>query len=152
MDIEVGRTLLIARNLSDREWAQLVAELRNTFQARGRVTEQVDLREWSNGNLHVAVEPVEQGYRLRLGTVKGDATGINALGITGLVAGATAAISLGAAGELAQALMVPAIFGAGGVAAFLTNWIRLPRWRQQREKQFEYITTKVKAMMARNDE
>src|SRR5690606_32585653 len=92
MPIEVGRIARLQRNLTDDEWDRLVAALRSTFGARGKVHVQGGLREWSNGNLRAAVEPAEDGgYRLRLGTLKGDAAGINALGLAGIATGAIAA-------------------------------------------------------------
>ena len=77
MPIAVGRLVPLPRPLTDHEWDQLVAELRTTFQARGKVSSQGSLREWTNGNLHAMVEPGETGYRLRLGTLKSDAIGWN---------------------------------------------------------------------------
>lgn len=70
MPIEVGHTVPLPRPLTDLEWAQLVTALRTTFKAKGKIDVQGNIREWSNGNLHAVVEPVESGYRLRLGTLK----------------------------------------------------------------------------------
>ncbi|HEY0670688.1 MAG TPA: hypothetical protein VGD27_00410 [Longimicrobiales bacterium] len=148
MPIEVGHNVPLPRALTDHEWAQLVAELRRTFHATGKVTELGDLRQWSNGNLHICVEPTEQAYRLRMSTVKGDANGINALGVTGIVASVVSAASLLFSGEPQGALIVPTIFGAGGAAAFLTNMLRLPRWRSLRSRQMDQLARNVQAMMA----
>ncbi|CAN5827239.1 hypothetical protein BH23GEM5_BH23GEM5_23600 [soil metagenome] len=82
MPIEVARTVPLRRALTDHEWDQLVAELRATFRARGRVMVQGGLREWANGNLHACVEPTDDGYRLRLGTIKGNAAGRGRNGYT----------------------------------------------------------------------
>jgi hypothetical protein len=139
MPIEVGRTVPLARAPTDREWEQIVAELRSTFRAKGRVTRQGDLREWSNGNLHACVEPAARGYRLRLGTLKGNAPGVNALGATGMAAGAVLFASMVLSGEVQGAIILPTLLGASGVAAFLTNLLRLPRWAEQRTKQMEHI-------------
>jgi hypothetical protein len=147
MPIEVGRTVALPRDLTDQEWDQLVAELRATFGARGTVSVQGRLKAWSNGNLHASVEPIENGYRLRLGSVKGDASGINALGATGVAAGVivlgATALSGGApeiAGSLALAL--------SGGAAFLANLLRLPRWAHEREQQMAHIEARVRAIIA----
>ncbi len=148
MPIEVGRVVALQRNLTDKEWTQLVAEMRRIFRARGHVSEHGELREWSNGNLHVAVEPVGQGYRLRVGTLKGDAQGINALGIMGVLAAAATGAALVLSGEIGDAILVTSVFGTGGVGALLTNFFRLPRWKSEREKQFEELAAKVKAMTA----
>lgn len=148
--IEVGRVVHLPRTLTDHEWDQLVAELRSTFRAQGKVTSHGGIREWRNGNLHACIEPTQSGYRLRLGTLKGDATGINALGATTLAAGALVFSSLWLSGEFADALITTAIFATTGIGALVTNVIRLPRWATERQKQMEHIATKV-ASLAAND-
>jgi hypothetical protein len=145
--IETGRIVPLPRALTDREWAQLVGELRTTFAAQGKVAVHGEMREWWNGNLRATVEPAGEGYRLRLGTVKGDAQGVNALGVTGLAASALSYASLLASGELASAFVVPILFAAGGVGAFVANLVRLPRWARERTEQMEHIARRVQAMM-----
>jgi hypothetical protein len=68
MPIEVARTVSLPRPLTDHEWEQLVAELRSTFWAPGKISTYGALREWSNGNLRASVEPTDSAYRLRMGT------------------------------------------------------------------------------------
>jgi hypothetical protein len=138
MPVEVGRTVPLPRPLTDAEWERLVAELRTTFRARGRIDVDGGLRQWSNGNLHVAVEPGENGYRLRMGTLKGGATEINGLGLAGVVTGGAllgASALTGGGIDLAAPLML----GAGGIAAFLANLVRLPRWASERSRQMAHI-------------
>jgi len=143
LPIEVGRVVHLARNLTDDEWDQLVAELRSTFRAKGKVTTSGGIREWRNGNLHAALEPTQGGYRLRLGTLKGDAAGINALGATGLAAGVITSAALWLSGEMGDALLVGSFFTASGIAAFVTNALRLPRWANTREEQMEHIAARM---------
>ena len=147
LPIEVGRIVPLPRALTDYEWEQLVAELRNTFRARGQVSGSGNLREWSNGNLHACVEPTEAGYRLRLGTLKGDAIGINALAATGIIGGTVAFAALALSGGLTEAFLAPWLISAGGVASLLTNVIRLPRWARQRDAQMEHIAAKATAIL-----
>lgn len=146
--IEVGRVVHLPRNLTDHEWDQLVAELRSTFRAQGKVTTSGGIREWRNGNLHAALEPTQGGYRLRLGTLKGDAAGINALGAMGLVAGVTTFAALWFSGEMGDALLTGGFFTASGVAAFVMNALRLPRWANRRQQQLEHIAKKVARMLS----
>ncbi|MGH7471258.1 MAG: hypothetical protein ACRENP_25190 [Longimicrobiales bacterium] len=143
MPIGVGRIVPLARALTDAEWEQLVAELRSTFGARGKVTTQGSLREWFNGNLHACVEPAEGGYRLRLGTLKSDARGLNALGLMGIAAATITYATLAVSGGLAESVFLPTMLGTGGVVAFVANRLRLPRWARQREQQMEYIAGRV---------
>jgi len=149
--IEVGRVVHLSRPLTDPEWDRLVAELRSTFRARGVVTVQGGIREWRNGNLHATLEPTEHGYRLRLGTFKGDAKGFNALGVTGLASGALVSSALWSSGEPVTAILSAAIFSAAGVGAVVGNLVRLPRWAREREKQMEHIAARVTAMIHRTD-
>jgi hypothetical protein len=147
MPIAVGRIVQLPRPLSEAEWEQLVVELRATFGARGRATSQGNLREWVNGNLHAFIEPAEGGYRLRIGTLKGDAAALNAIGAIGIATGFIAFGSLLLAGASPHAILVPAMLGASGVGAFLSNALRLPRWAKQREQQIEYIAARVAAIV-----
>jgi hypothetical protein len=150
MPIEVCRIVALARPPTDSEWEQLVAELRATFGARGRVSSQGGLREWVNGNLHACIEPAEVGYRLRLGTRKSDAATLNALGATGVVTGAIAFGALLMSGGLQEALFVPWMISASGVAAVFANVLRLPQWRREREEQMNHIAATVAAIMDRS--
>lgn len=147
MPIEVAHTVQLPRNLTDREWEQLVAELRSTFRARGRISEHGSLREWSNGNLHASLEPAEQGYRLRMGTHKGDVSRWNALGVASILTGVFAFGSLIVSGEVQGAILLPSMLGAGGAGAILTNLLRLPSWRAQRKQQMQHIASRVAAMV-----
>src|SRR5690606_8101710 len=67
--------------LNDIEWDELVAELRRTFAARGKTRYEGRIREWSNGNLRVIVEPAANGWRFRMRTVKGAAAGFFAMSL-----------------------------------------------------------------------
>lgn len=147
LPIEVGRVVHLERNLTDHEWDQLVAELRSTFRAKGKISAHGGIREWRNGNLHAALEPTQSGYRLRLGTLKGDASGINALGATGLAAGVLTSAALWLSGEMGDALLTGAFFTASGIAAFVTNALRLPRWANKREQQMEHIAARLAQML-----
>ena len=148
MPISVGRTVDLPRAPTDREWALLVAELRETFQAQGAVGSAGSLRQWTNGNLHAYVEPTETGHRLRIGTLKGNATELNYLGIVGIVMGLIILISSAIAGKLPEGLFLSAVFGATGIGAMTSNVLRLPRWAQEREEQFEYIASRARALIA----
>jgi hypothetical protein len=148
MPIEVGRVIPLSRAPTDEEWDRLVAELRSTFGAQGKVSVQGGLREWRNGNLHASVEPGPGGYRLRLGSYKGDAHSVNALGATGVIAGATVFVSMLVSGEVAGAMIVPAVFGTAGVSAFLANMLRLPQWADRRARQMERVADRAAAMLS----
>lgn len=145
--IEVSRTIPLPRALTDSEWERLVAELRTTFRARGMLAAHGGLREWSNGNLHACVEPAGDGWRLRLGTLKGDAPGWNTLGAAWLVGSVALAVFGGLSGGGLGAFVAPALIGSAGVAALVANLVRLPRWASLRQRQMEHIEARVRTMM-----
>lgn len=147
MPISVGRIVHLPRAPTDREWDLLVGELRETFHAQGTVGSSGSVRQWTNSNLHAYVEPTEAGYRLRLGTLKGNARVMNMMGLAGMGMGMVLLIASLLTGGPADDLFAPVVFGAMGAAAFLSNLIRLPRWARQREEQMEYIAARARALI-----
>ncbi len=139
LPIGLSRVVDLPRAPTDREWEQLIAEFRTTFGAQGYATSSGGLREWSQGNLHISVEPTEHGEQLRLSTLKGDAMPLNALGLVmggmSILMGAAVA----AAGKPGKALVVLGMFGGMALAAFGANLVRLPRWARERDRQMEAI-------------
>jgi hypothetical protein len=139
LPIGVSRVVDLPRAPTDREWEQLIAEFRTTFGTLGQATSSGGLREWSQGNLHISVEPTEHGEQLRLSTLKGDAMAFNGLGLVmggmSMLMGAVVA----AAGKPGKALVVMGMFGGLALAAFGANLFRLPRWARERERQMEAI-------------
>lgn len=147
MPISVARTVALPRAPTDREWSLLVAEMRETFNARGKDRSSGGLREWANGNLHAYVEPTEDGYRFRLRTRKGDAQALNRMGVAGMLVGLVMLVVLFLQGSLAQELFVPALFALIGAATLTSNALRLPGWAQEREQQMEYIAARAQALI-----
>lgn len=149
--VSVGQVVELDRAPTDREWELLVAEIRRTFGARGRLTQAGGLREWSNGNLHVYVEPTETGHRLRMGTLKGNVAGVAAMGVAGLGMGIVFLLSLLADGKLASGLFLPLMFMAMGGAALVSTVVGLPRWAKEREEQMKYIAGRATALIGPMD-
>ena len=150
--IQVTRTVPLPRAMTDEEWARLVTELRSTFNAKGKITTHGSLREWSNGNLHASVEPADDGYRLRMGTIKGNAAGVNALGAVGMATSAVWFGSLafwGIPGSFADAalFMGPILLSAGSAVTLIANRLRLPRWARERSDQMAHIAARVQSIM-----
>ncbi|HET9947599.1 MAG TPA: hypothetical protein VFQ22_01615 [Longimicrobiales bacterium] len=144
--VGVGRTLELPRALTDGEWHRLVARLRETFAATGRVEVSGDLRQWWNGNLRVAIEPAGEGHRLRMTTLKGDLRPMLAMGsflltlalvlyVVGILTGATDA----------GASTLLGLLGAGTVGLGIG---RMPLWARTRSRQMEEIAAEVADMVA----
>jgi len=147
MPVSVGRTIELPRALTDREWALLVADLRETFSARGTESSHGETRQWSNGNLHAFVEPTVTGYRLRLGTRKGGAVAANRLGAGGIVAGLVLLLAPLLAGAPAGDFASTLLMGGMSVGAVAYNALRLPRWARERDEQMAYIAKRTHALL-----
>ena len=148
MPVSVGRVIELPRAATDRDWDLLVAELRETFGARGQVTSHGGVREWSNGNLHAFLEPTETGHRLRLRTLKGGARALNGMGVAGLAVGLImlTVFLTGGSSPVGMELAMMWLMGMGG-GALASNLLRLPRWAHKREGQMEYLAGRVGALL-----
>jgi hypothetical protein len=148
MPVTAGHVTDLPRMLTDREWALVVADLRETFGARGKESSQGETRQWSNSNLHAFVEPTRAGgYRLRLGTLKGDAAALNLIGGFGIVMGAIVGVALTVKGGLVTALPGMLALGGIGASAIVANAVRLPRWARLREQQMKDIAERTRALL-----
>jgi len=143
LPVGVSRTVNLNRRLTDEEWERLVVQLREVFNARGRTRSEGSLRQWTNGNLQVLLEPTETGHRLRFGTVHGAAraaigAGFGVLGIAAIVA-----VSGAIWGTLGDAMSGIALMAAAGVGMIVSGALRLPRWARLRERQMEALAARI---------
>jgi|AP95_1055475.scaffolds.fasta_scaffold02762_8 hypothetical protein len=153
--IGVGHTIQLDRALTDSEWDRLVVDLRETFDARGRVQTQGAFRQWTNGNLQALLEPTESGAQLRLKTVKGNAIaslgmGVAVIATTPLLA---ASILLGGALEVRD-LMTIMLVAVVGAVLYGGNRLRLPVWADTRQSQMAAVAARLASQInvpAEND-
>lgn len=144
LPLSVARTVDLPGPLSDENWDRLVVDLRETFQAHGKLRRDGSLREWKNGNLHALVEPTESGHRLRLHTFKGNAQSGLWGGLAAFAFGLVFLALLAIADDLVlvkmMVLTLISVLGLGsmGFAAF-----RLPRWARERARQMETIAARA---------
>jgi hypothetical protein len=145
LPLGVARTVKLNRRLTDAEWERLVVQLRETFDARGRLRDEGAFRSWSNGNLQVLLEPDGDGQRIRFRTLHGQSRALMLLGIGFMgVSVATAmagmfTVSLGmreAASQLGSFFLI-------GAAAFGYGALRLPGWAKRRREQMEALARRV---------
>lgn len=146
LPVGVSRTIDFKRPVSDAEWQSLVITLRETFDARGRITTEGPFRQWHNGNLQALLEPTATGHRLRLSTRKGGARvrvlmGAGYIALAALVA---ALIAMGAVSEGAGLGVM--VLGLLGVGALASAYIGLPRWARVRASQMEAIAAQSAEM------
>ncbi len=142
LPVGVGRTVEFDRPLTDAEWHRLVVDLRETFDARGKLGDQGAFKQWTNGNLQALLEPTPTGQRLRLKTRHGSAMSMMSTGLA--MFGVTAAIWT--AMMLRATPFDPTSFGvlvATGLGMFAAGALRLPAWARTRRRQMEDITQRL---------
>ncbi|MGB1840055.1 MAG: hypothetical protein ACPHWZ_03015 [Longimicrobiales bacterium] len=144
--IGVGRSVDLPRRLTDEEWHELVVDLRQTFDAKGKLGDEGPFRQWTNGNLQALLEPTGVGERLRLKTLKGSArsyqsVGAAFMGMTGLLGFAQ---MLGRAGDPSDLLL----FGIMGAGFFLGSRLTVPAWARTRAAQFEEVIERLQHRIA----
>lgn len=139
----VYRTVSIHRPLDDEEWMRLVVDLRETFDAVGKVTTQGNLRSWSNGNLQVHVEPDGDRYRVRMRTHKGNV--LPRLAVSAAFIFMSLLLLLGALGEgVTFRVLLPALmFGALGMGTLAFTRATLPGWALERATQMEGLAQRI---------
>jgi hypothetical protein len=143
LPVSVGRTVNFDRKLTEDEWEQLVVELREVFNARGRMSGSGNFRQWTNGNLQALLEPTPTGQRLRLRTTNGQfrrmlGAGTAALGLAGVIA-------VSSAGGGGFASVLPGVGTALAASAFFfaNSALRLPKWARRRREQMDAIATRL---------
>lgn len=142
MPVGVDHTVPLARPLVDEEWERLVARLRDTFKAKGSVEVMGRLRQWSNGNLRISVEPTEAGYQLRMHTHKGNIRPLVGMGVLFImIALALSLVSVIVGRELDIMGMLILAIGGGGVAG--VSVLQLPGWADTRARQMDEIAEMV---------
>ena len=145
LPIGVSRTVNLNRPVTDAEWDRLVVQLREVFNARGRTRSDGSLRQWTNGNLQVLLEPTASGHRLRFGTVHGAARAAMGAGFASLGVAAVVAISSMFGGHLNGALPGIGFLVAAGSVMIASGALRLPRWARLRQRQMDALAAQMAA-------
>lgn len=148
LPIGVGHTVELERPLTDAEWHQLVVHVRETFDARGRLKDEGAFKQWTNGNLEVLLEPTATGQRLRMRTLKGNATGMIVGGGATLGFSAFILIEMLATGRLAAQFVGLVTIVAIGLGLLVPAAVQLPSWARRRQSQMEEIGARAAAMAA----
>lgn len=144
LPIGVGRTVEFDGPLSDPDWELLVADLRETFEARGVVRYDGPFRQWTNGNLQALVEPTPNGHRIRLQTTKGDSRALMTAGLGMLGAAAGTLLVLAAAGGHGNADTGAGFLALIGFGMFGIGALRLPGWARRRKTQIDQVLARLR--------
>jgi len=142
LPIGVERRVTLNRRLTTEEWEHLVVQLRDVFQARGRIKSEGSLRQWTNGNLYVLLEPTPTGDRLRLGSLHAGATASIRLGLVALGSLAFLGIANLFGGHVADLGTLSGLL-AGGLLLIANGALRLPGWARLRGRQMEDLAARL---------
>jgi hypothetical protein len=150
LPLAVAQTVEFDRKLTDEEWERIVADLRETFEAPGVVRQQGSLRQWTNGNLQALLEPTATGQRLRMRTVKGNATALILGGIAVFTGGTGLLVTAFATGVGHDTGLIVSILTGmtAGAGMFGSSALRLPEWARRRQQQMDEIAERA-ALMAK---
>ena len=144
----VGRVVYLERGLTDDEWDRFVVDLRETFAARGVVRRDGSLRQWTNGNLQVLLEPSANGYRVRMKTIRQQSLMLMRGGIGFLAAGGATFAAMALRGALhGSALFLALELVTAGAGMFTAGAIRLPSWAGRRRSQMEELAARLVSMV-----
>lgn len=145
LPVGAARTVRLERRMTDEEWERLVVDLRETFNARGVVRAEGSLRQWSNGNLQVLLEPDGEGQRVRFKTIKGNARPYMFAGLGLMVASVATFLTAMASGDVtaAQALGSVSTMGVFGVGFFAAGALPLKRWAKLRREQMDRLAERL---------
>lgn len=143
-NIGVGRTVDLPRPLTEAEWNRLVVDLRETFNAKGKIQSEGAFRQWTNSNLQALLEPTETGQRLRLRTFKGNAITFQGMGLGFAVLPALMALLSSPANVDIRSTV---LLAGMGIAAFFGSRLTVPIWARTRAEQMEAIVARLKASM-----
>lgn len=142
LPIGVERQVVLRRRLTDEEWAQLVVQLREVFQARGKTSVDGPLRQWTNGNLYALLEPTPTGDRLRLGSFHSGAAASFRLGLVALAVAGIVTIGNLFGGHLIDPGGLAGLL-VGGSLLVANGALRLPGWARIRGRQMEDVAARL---------
>lgn len=148
LPLGVSHTVALHRHVSDAEWDRLVVQLRQVFDARGRIWAAGSLREWTNGNLQVLLEPGEDGHQIRFKTVHGGAQAGIALGLGLLFIAGGLTIAGVISGILPEVTREIVILGSLGTLMIGARLWRLPRWARMRAQQMVLLGSRLASQAA----
>ncbi len=148
LPIGVALTMDLPRNLTDAEWERVVVDLRETFDARGRISSEGQVRQWTHGNLQAHLEPTPTGQRIRLRTYKGNARELIIGGLSMLGFAVVSTIAASMRHPITDVGMLTGMFtlGAGGAAMAAMGAFPLRAWARLRRTQMEGVAARIGAV------
>jgi hypothetical protein len=143
LPIGVSRAVDLPASFGESDWNRLVVDLRETFDARGRIRVEGAFREWTNGNLQALVEPTDVGYRLRLRTMKGSAYRALTFAAVTLTVLVLLFVWSRLTGQSLDGWPVAVFFALFGLGSAAVSALQLPAWARTREQQMEEVAERA---------
>lgn len=150
-NIGVGRSVDLPRPLTEAEWNRLVVDLRETFDAKGKIKNEGAFRQWTNSNLQALLEPTDTGQRLRLRTFKGNAMTFQGMGLAFMAVPPLIFLARALAGSAMGDPMDAIIIGVMGLAGFLGSRLTVPGWARTRADQMDAIIARLSASITADE-
>lgn len=137
--VGVHRAATLAAPPSDELWDHLMADLRETFAARGKVEQIGESRIWRNGNLRATLSPSGDGSRLRIqSNRRKDTRGL--LTVAAVQAVMAAVFSLNVFGPEQDPVVFLSVLAAC-MAVFAVG--RQAVWARTRERQMDNVNARA---------
>jgi hypothetical protein len=152
LPIGVSRTVDLPAGFTESDWNRLVVDLRETFDARGRIRVEGAFREWTNGNLQALVEPTEAGHRLRLRTVKGSASGALTFAGISIAVAVFMFVMAVLTGQPFEDWSVAVAMVVAGLGMVGFSAVTLPGWARTRERQMEEVARRTRLRAGESEE
>ena len=146
MDISASHTVILPGRVSDDEWGLLVSDCRKTFYAKGSVLETGSLRDWSNGNLHVTIEPEGEDTLLTFRTHRDAAKSFLAASASTLFITLMMSTRLWSGDMLLGSFFVAlAMMATTSVVLALMGTSSTKKWAKTRKRQMESLAARAGA-------
>jgi hypothetical protein len=145
LPVGVAHVVELPYRMTEAAWERLVVDLRETFDAPGRVRSDGTFRQWSNGNLQVLVEPYGEGQRVRFRTMKGSSRSLMTIGgIFMVIALVMIVMGLLTPGNIIfRAANDAGTFALVGAILFGVGAVQVPGWARLRKSQMEEIADRL---------
>ena len=144
LPIEIGRTVHLPHRLTDDEWAQLVADLRTTFDTRGKTLESDAVREWRGGDVHAVLTRTDTGEQFQLRSFRRQGVVMLWTAVLSFnVAVVSFAFPLAGLNDNVIFLQTATFAAAATVGIVAATAQRLKAWSRQGRQQIDSVITRL---------